>query len=70
MRRQKVKGEPGLVRDIASRALLFTNRQETEAYKKKKAEKEQQTNEINTLKEEVKELRKLIHQLIERQEKP
>jgi hypothetical protein len=64
MRRLQVKGESGLVRDVQSRALLFTDAKAVEAYRKKKAQNE----EINTLKTEVAVLKNLVQRLIERQE--
>ena len=66
--RHKVKGEPGLVRDSFSRAILFTNTEEMVAYEAKKRQMESQNSEINTLKHEVAELKEIIRQLIERQE--
>jgi hypothetical protein len=69
MRRYRVKGENGLVRDSASRALLFTNKEEIESYRKKKAEKDYQNTQINMLKQEIQQLKQMIEQIIERQEK-
>lgn len=66
MRQLRVKGETGLVRDVQSRALLFTDPNAVDAYRKKKAQNE----EINTLKKEVAELKNLVQRLIERQENP
>jgi uncharacterized protein YdcH (DUF465 family) len=69
MRRYKVNGENGLVRDSASRALLYTNRQDAEAYRRRKAEQDHQNAEINTLKQEIQQLKQMIEKIIERQEK-
>lgn len=66
MRQLRVKGEPSMVRDAQSRALLFTDKGAVEAYRKKKA----QNDEINNLKQEVAELKSLVQRLIERQENP
>jgi len=68
MSHQRVKGEPHMVRDSNSRALLFTNREDIQAYEKRKAEMESQNSQINTLKQEVSELKDLVRQLLERQE--
>jgi hypothetical protein len=45
-----ITGEPNMVRDSNSRALLFTNREDIQAYEKRKAEIESQNSQINTLK--------------------
>ena len=58
-----------MVRDSNSRALLFTNREDIQAYEKRKAEIESQNSQINTLMQEVTELKNIVQQLIERQEK-
>lgn len=57
-----------MVRDSNSRALLFTNREDIKAYEKRKAEIESQNSQINTLMQEVTELKNIVQQLIERQE--
>ncbi len=57
-----------MVRDSNSRALLFTNREDIQAYEKRKAEIESQNSQINTLMQEVTELKNIVQQLIERQE--
>ena len=58
-----------MVRDSNSRALLFTNREDIQVYEKRKAEIESQNSQINTLMQEVTELKNIVQQLIERQEK-
>jgi hypothetical protein len=65
----RITGEPNMVRDSNSRALLFTNREDIQAYEKRKAEIESQNSQINTLMQEVTELKNIVQQLIERQEK-
>ena len=57
-----------MVRDSNSRALLFTNREDIQAYEKRKAEIESQNSQINTLMQEVTKLKNIVQQLIERQE--
>jgi hypothetical protein len=64
----RITGEPNIVRDSNSRALLFTNREDIQAYEKRKAEIESQNSQINTLMQEVTELKNIVQQLIERQE--
>jgi len=64
----RITGEPNMVRDSNSRALLFTNREDIQAYEKRKAEIEYQNSQINTLMQEVTELKNIVQQLIERQE--
>ena len=68
MSQQRVNGEPNMVRDSNSRALLFTNREDIQAYERRKAEIESQNSQINTLMQEVTELKNIVQQLIERQE--
>jgi hypothetical protein len=67
--KQKVRGQPNLIRDSASKAILFTNHEEVKAYQKKKQQMESQNSQINTLKKEIAELKDLVHRLLERQEK-
>ena len=68
MSHYRITGEPNMVRDSNSRALLFTNREDIRAYEKRKAEIESQNSQINTLMQEVTELKNIVQQLIERQE--
>jgi len=68
MSHYRITGEPNMVRDSNSRALLFTNREDIQAYEKRKAEIESQNLQINTLMQEVTELKNIVQQLIERQE--
>ena len=68
MSHYRITGEPNMVRDSNSRALLFTNREDIKAYEKRKAEIESQNSQINTLMQEVTELKNIVQQLIERQE--
>jgi len=64
----RVNGEPNLIRDSRSKAILFTNDEQTKEYLRKKQQIESQKTEINTLKQEIAELKTLVLQLIERQE--
>lgn len=69
MKKSKVNGESGMIRDSVSRAILFTDKQEVLNYKNKKKSMKLQNEEINTLKQELSELRELVKQLIDRQER-
>lgn len=69
MKKSKVNGESGMIRDSVSRAILFTDKQEVLTYKNKKKSMKLQNEEINTLKQELSELRELVKQLIDRQER-
>lgn len=69
MKKSKVNGESGMIRDSISRAILFTDKQEVLNYKNKKKSIKLQNDEINTLKQELVELRELVKQLIDRQER-
>lgn len=60
-----VKGHPGLVRDKGSGAILNINNNEIrEARKRKKLWKEQQ-EELNTLKNDVSEIKLLLNKILE-----
>jgi hypothetical protein len=64
---QKIENEPGLVKEISSKAILFTDNSALEAYRarrKKAAETEAKLDEINTLKQDVAEIKDLLRQLI------
>jgi hypothetical protein len=59
----KVKGE-SIYRDINTNALVFTNQDEITAYAAKKKALRARDEEINTLKYEVQELKKLVLKLL------
>lgn len=67
----KVKGKDGLVRDLSSGAIINTNTSDYENYLKKrnankhvKEELEEQSKEINNIKNEISEIKQLLIKLI------
>lgn len=69
-----IEGHDGLVRDIASGAILNTNRTEYENYlanrqrrNKEKEVQRSQLDEINNLKSEISEIKKLLQLLVKDQ---
>lgn len=56
----KVKGE-AIYRDINTNALVFTNQDEIAAYKAKKKALRARDEEINSLKNEIRELKEMLH---------
>lgn len=56
----KVKGE-SIYRDINTNALVFTNQDEITAYKAKKKALVAMREEINSLKNEIRELKEMLH---------
>lgn len=63
MDRLKVEGHSNLYRDINSGAVVNSNRDEYERYMKAKANRENLVSEINTLRQELDEIKKLLKQL-------
>jgi len=62
----KVEGETGLVRDNNSGAILNVNHSELENARKRKALRRQQNEDINNLKTEVSDIKKMLIQIIEK----
>ncbi len=62
----KVKGETNLVRDNNSGAILNVNHSELENARKHKALRRQQNEDINNLKTEVSDIKKMLTQIIEK----
>ena len=62
----KVKGETNLVRDNNSGAILNVNHSEIENARKRKALRRQQNEDINNLKTEVSDIKKMLTQIIEK----
>ncbi len=63
----KIENESGYVKDMTNRAILSTDTAALEAYKlrrKKAAETQAKLDEINTLKQDVAEIKDLLRQLI------
>ena len=64
---QKIENEPGLIKDTSSKAILYTDNSALSAYKtkrKKAAEMEAKLEKINTLEQDVAEIKDLLRQLI------
>jgi hypothetical protein len=63
MDRLKVEGHSNLYRDINSGAVINSNRDEYDRYMKAKANRDNMVNEINTLKQELDEIKQLLKQI-------
>jgi len=59
----KVEGHSNLYRDTNSGAVINSNRDEYEHYMKAKANRDNMNNEINTLKQELDEIKQLLKKL-------
>ena len=66
MSRVKVEGQSGLVRDTRSGAILNINTNEVEQARERKRLRKQKEKEFEDLKNEVSEIKDLLHKLIER----
>ena len=55
------------IRDIDSKAVLNTNRNALEQYKLERQRREAEKNDINTMKEDIVELKKMIKKLLGKQ---
>lgn len=64
MRKIKVEGEPHLVRDMDSNAIINTNKSEYDRF----VEKSKQKNKINKLEEELCEIKSLLKKLLKDKE--
>ena len=62
----KVEGHSNLLRDEHSSAIVSSDTNSYELYKKRRENFKVQKNEINTLKDEVSEIKNLLHTLIEK----
>lgn len=58
--------ETQYVRDINSKAILNTNRNALENYKLARKQKEQEISDINSMKQDILELKELVKKLIEK----
>ena len=65
-RLEKVKENPGLVRNSFSRAILNTDNQALSAYKAQKNKELKVTTEINTMKQDINELKTLMQRILEK----
>ncbi|NDB57367.1 hypothetical protein EB001_02775 [bacterium] len=63
MDRLKVEGHSNLYRDLNSGAVINCNRDEYDLYIKAKANRENMINEINTLKQELDEVKQLLKKI-------
>jgi hypothetical protein len=63
MDRLKVEGHSNLYRDINSGAVINSNRDEYDRYMKAKANRDNMVTEINTLKQELDEIKQLLKQI-------
>jgi len=63
MDKYKVEGHADLYRDMNSGAIINSNYDEYLKYKKAKANRDNMVNEINTLKQELDEIKQLLKQL-------
>ena len=62
----KVQGHNGYVRDKSNGAILNINNEEIEAAKRRKAERLNKDKEINELKNEVSDIKKMLTQIVEK----
>ncbi len=62
----QVEGHSNLLRDESSSAIVSNDISSYELYKKRRETFKVQKNEINTLKDEVSEIKNLLHTLIEK----
>lgn len=62
----KVEGHKDFVRDKRSGAIINTNKEEIEAAKKRKAERLNRDKELNDLKDEVGDIKKMLTKIIEK----
>ncbi len=62
----KVKGSPGYIKDTNSGLVLNVNKEEIEAARKRKALRQQQEQDINNLKNEVSDIKKMLGTIIEK----
>ena len=62
----KIEGQPSLVRDDENMAVINTDTNALHRAKAKKARYIKQNNEINTLREEVQEMKEILSQINEK----
>jgi hypothetical protein len=63
MDKVKVEGHSNLYRDVNSGAVINSNRDEYDRYMKAKANRDNMVTEINTLKQELDEIKQLLKQI-------
>jgi hypothetical protein len=71
----RVEGNPSLVREVGSNAIINTNVSEYETYLKnreiamnRKSQLEQNTDEINNIKQDISEIKQMLQMLIKTKE--
>jgi hypothetical protein len=62
----KIEGEEDYVKDLSSGAVLNTNNSSLQNYKKRRAQLLEQNKKVQTLENDVKEIKKMLQQLLER----
>ena len=62
----KVKGHGGYIKDMNTGVVLNVNNSEIEQAKIRKKQKQQQRNEIDELKNEVGDIKKMLTQIVEK----
>tara|TARA_Y200000002_G_scaffold382478_1_gene399686 strand:- start:12 stop:221 length:210 start_codon:yes stop_codon:yes gene_type:complete len=62
----KVKGHGGYIKDTNTGVVLNVNNSEIEQAKIRKKQKQQERNEINELKNEVGDIKKMLTQIVEK----
>ena len=62
----KVEGEPGLVRDQDTGAILNTNKSEIQQAKARKKARLQQQNELDNLKQDVSDMKIMLSKILEK----
>ena len=65
-RLEKVRENPGLVRNSFSRAILNTDNEALSAYKAQKKKEMKVTTEINNIKQDINELKTLMQRILEK----
>lgn len=69
MKYAKVKENPDLIRDLTNQAILNTNIDALSAYKKRRQKEKEisdSLNDINTMKQDINELKTLMQRILEK----
>ena len=65
-RLEKVKDNPGLVRNSYSKAILNTDNMALQAYKARKNKDNKVKNEINNMKQDINDLKSLMQRILDK----
>jgi hypothetical protein len=68
MRTKKVENFPGLVRDMSNKAIINTDKDALETYKKKRQQTmstQEAIDDINNVKNELREIKLMLNQLLQ-----